>query len=203
MQAESALQRALQIRERILEPEHPVIAESLHDLAFIYYCQGHYIRAESLFQRALAIREQGLGRDHDSLAYTLDNLAVVYTELGKYEHWLFVNEAWGTSITMSRRRSLAIREQFVGLEHPHLASSLNTLAEIYLVQCKYAQAEPLFEQVLSTRERTLRPEHPHVTEILEYQADLLRKTNKEAEARVVEARAKTIRSRHAQEAMLQ
>jgi hypothetical protein len=91
----------------------------------------------------------------------------------------------------------------VGPEHPHLAASLNTLAEIYLAQGKYTHAEPLLEGALAIREKALGPVHPRVAEVLENHVELLRKTNRETEAKVLEARASAIRSKQAQEALLQ
>ena len=63
-QVEPLMQRALAIRETILGPEHPEVAERLHDLARLYTDQGRYSDAEPLYQRALAICEQQLGPEH-------------------------------------------------------------------------------------------------------------------------------------------
>src|SRR3954451_11488684 len=41
------------------------------------------------------------------------------------------------------QRALAIYEQALGPEHPHVATSLNNLAALYDSQGQYAQAEPL------------------------------------------------------------
>jgi tetratricopeptide (TPR) repeat protein len=46
-------------------------------------------------------------------------------------------------------RALAIREQHLGSEHPLTAISLNNLAELYRVQGKYEQAEPLYQRTLT------------------------------------------------------
>ena len=47
--------------------------------------------------------------------------------------------------------------------------------------------------------KALGPEHPTVATALENYADLLRKTDRESEAAKLEARAKAIRAKHAQE----
>lgn len=46
------------------------------------------------------------------------------------------------------KRSLAIREKALGLEHPDVAQSLNSLAELYRAQGRYADAEALFKRSL-------------------------------------------------------
>ncbi len=56
-------------------PEHPEIADTLHNLADLYGAQGKYEQAEPLYQRALAIREQVLGPEHPATAHTLKSLA--------------------------------------------------------------------------------------------------------------------------------
>jgi tetratricopeptide (TPR) repeat protein len=63
-EAEPLYQRALDIFEQKLGPNHPHIAFTLHNLANLYRDQGKDQRAEPLYQRALAICEQRLGPDH-------------------------------------------------------------------------------------------------------------------------------------------
>src|SRR5215813_15050800 len=46
-----------------------------------------------------------------------------------------------------------------GPEDPRLAATLNALAVLYHAQKKYAQAEPLYQQVLKLLEQTVGPEH--------------------------------------------
>ncbi len=54
-------------------------------------------------------------------------------------------------------------------------------------------------QVPAIREKALGPEHPNVAQSLENYADLLRKTGRDAEVRKLEARAKAIRAKHAEQ----
>ena len=68
-------QRALQIVEKVLGPEHPRTATSLNNLALQYKTLGAYDQALPLYQRALAIREKALGPEHPDTAVSLNNLA--------------------------------------------------------------------------------------------------------------------------------
>jgi tetratricopeptide (TPR) repeat protein len=86
-----------------------------------------------------------------------------------------------------------------GEQDPRFAASLNNLAELYRVQAKYAQAEPLYQRALAILEKALGPEHPNVAAVLENYAALLHKLNQDAEADKMEARAQAIRAKHAQE----
>ena len=71
-------ERALAIRERTLDPNHPDIARSLYNLARLYYTLGRYADAETLFKRSLTISEKAFGPDHPSVAATLNGLAGLY-----------------------------------------------------------------------------------------------------------------------------
>ena len=57
----------------------------------------------------------------------------------------------------------ALREaEKFGEQDPRFATSLNNLAELYRVQGKYVEAEPLYQRSLAIREKALGPEHPQV-----------------------------------------
>ncbi|CAM9483036.1 unnamed protein product, partial [Ectocarpus sp. 8 AP-2014] len=71
-------------------------------------------------------------------------------------------------------QSLAIREKVLGLEHPRVAQSLNTLAEVSRAQVKYGKAGLLYERSLAIRENALGPEHPAVAQSLNNMAELSR-----------------------------
>ena len=87
----------------------------------------------------------------------------------------------------------------LGLDHPLVATSLNNLAELYRVQGKYTEAETLLKRALGIYEKALGPDHPSVAVILKNYAALLRATHRDVEAANMEARADAIRSKYAQE----
>ena len=53
--SERQAREALQAAEQALGPDHPDVAQSLSNLAALYYTQGQYAQAEPLFKRSLAI----------------------------------------------------------------------------------------------------------------------------------------------------
>ncbi|NCT46099.1 MAG: tetratricopeptide repeat protein, partial [Microcystis aeruginosa G11-09] len=57
-------------------------------------------------------------------------------------------------------RSLAIRKQQLGDNHPDTATSLNNLAGLYYSQGRYSEAEPLYKQALAIRKQQLGDNHP-------------------------------------------
>src|SRR3954470_19371642 len=54
---EAKLKEAVAVREKVLGPEDPDVAQSLANLANLYRDQGRLAEAEPLYRRALAVRE--------------------------------------------------------------------------------------------------------------------------------------------------
>ncbi len=99
-----------------------------------------------------------------------------------------------------KQLAAAVKEaERFGPQDPRLATSINNLAGLHLVQGKYAEAEPLFKRALTIGEKALGPEHPDVATALENYADLLRETGRGTEAAKMEARAEAIRVKQAKE----
>lgn len=72
------LTRSLEMRQRVLGPDHPDCAQSLNNLAALHTERREYEAAEDMYERALDIRKRALSPDHPSLAYTLKHLAMLY-----------------------------------------------------------------------------------------------------------------------------
>jgi hypothetical protein len=66
-------------------------------------------------------------------------------------------------------------------------------AETRSQEHKYVEADAIFRYALTTLERGLGPGHPHVAACLDNYAQLLRRTQRGARARQLEARAERIR----------
>ena len=75
----------------------------------------------------------------------------------------------------------------------------DNLANLYRDRGRYAEAEPFYKRALAIKEKALGPAHPHVATSLENYAALLHKTGRDDEAVKLEARAKAIRARHAEQ----
>jgi tetratricopeptide (TPR) repeat protein len=81
--AVQSLRRALAIREGILPPEHPDVAQSLNNLALLYYNTGRTAEAEPLLQRSIAILEKTLPPEHPHRMQVRGNYAVLLDQLGR------------------------------------------------------------------------------------------------------------------------
>jgi tetratricopeptide (TPR) repeat protein len=77
--------------------------------------------------------------------------------------------------------ALEINEKALSKDHSDTVASLNSLANLYKEQLKYAEAERLYKRALEIFEKALWPEHPEVATILENYAALLREINHEDE----------------------
>jgi CHAT domain-containing protein/Tfp pilus assembly protein PilF len=175
---------ALEIRERMLGPDHSDVSQAINGLATIHYYKGEYSKAEPLYQRALAIREKSLGPEHPDVAASLNNLALLYSDLGDY-----------AKAEPLLRRALAIREKSLGLEHLDIAQSLNNLANLYRNLGDYARVAPLHQRALAIREKSFGPEHPNVAASLNNLANIYSDLGDYAKAEPLHRRALDVREK--------
>ncbi|MEP0914159.1 tetratricopeptide repeat protein, partial [Leptolyngbya sp. GB1-A1] len=145
----------VEIRKQRWGEEHPDVANSLNNLAYLYESQGRYGEAEPLYQQALQQLQQLLGPEHPQIASSLNNLAALYKAQGRY----------GEAEPLLQQ-ALQLRQQLLGPEHPQIASSLNNLALLYKSQGRYGEVEPLLQQALQLNQQLLGPEHPDVASSL-------------------------------------
>ncbi len=138
-EADRLTQQALTIYEQLFGSDHPEVAHSLEQLAWIYVMQraGKAKQAESLYQRAIAFYEQAFGPNHPSTAECYNDLAILYGSQGKYEQ-----------AEQLHQHGLALREQIFGPDHSQVAESLHNLAINFFYQGKYEQAEQLLQRAL-------------------------------------------------------
>jgi CHAT domain-containing protein/Tfp pilus assembly protein PilF len=177
-------QKAVDILEKALGPEHIDVANSLNNLALLYLSMGNYAKAEPLYQRALAIREKVLGPEHTEVAASLNNLAGLYRSSGNF-----------ANAEPLYQRALAIREKVLGPEHIDVATILNNQALLYVNMGDYAKAEPLYQRALAIYEKALGPEHPNVAASLNNLADLYQALNEYVKAETLYQRALAIREK--------
>lgn len=106
-EAEPLFTQALELFKKLFGSEHPNIAQSMNNLALIYYAQGRYDEAEPLYKRALELRKKLLSLEHPDVALTMNNLSALYYAQGRYEEAepLF-------------KQALAMFEKMLGVNHP-------------------------------------------------------------------------------------
>ena len=102
------------------------------------YRAGQYAQGVVVAQQALEVAEQENNPEH--LAASLNNLAALYDTQGLYAQAepLF-------------KRSLAIREQALGPDHPDVAASLHNLAALYRATGRAEEAKALEDRAARIR----------------------------------------------------
>jgi CHAT domain-containing protein/tetratricopeptide (TPR) repeat protein len=140
--------RTLELRERLLGPDDPLVSSSLNNLSIVYRNMRQYDEAERLLLRALDIRERTFGPTNRRVAGTLQNLGNVASATGRY-----------IEAEQYYRRAVAIKRKTLGPDHPSLASSINGLAISLSQQGRWAEAEPLYHESIGIFEAAFGPDH--------------------------------------------
>ena len=89
-------------------------------------------------------------------------------------------------------RALGIAEEVLGPEHPHTATALNNLAELYRATGAFGQAAPLYQRALTIYEKVLGSEHPATATALNNLAALYMQTGTYGQAEPLYQRALAI-----------
>jgi serine/threonine protein kinase/Tfp pilus assembly protein PilF len=176
--AEPLYARALDIRQRLLPPDHIDMAEALHNLATCYYFQEQWDRASPLYERALAISRGRTPEDRLATAFIISALA------GVYRHQKALARA-----EPLYREALEIYQAEFGDEHPDVAFGWNNLAQVYMDMGDYARAAPLLERAVQVAEKLQGPEHPQLATILDNYGLALHRQGDLAEAEQLYLRA--------------
>lgn len=143
--------RCLEIRERVLGPDHPTVAATLINLAGDYSNLGDYARSERAYLRALKIKEKELGAENPDLAIDLVAIAQDYLERGDY---LKAEE--------SLRRGLAILEKANRVETGAGAAILESMGRIYYARADYSTASSFYDRGREVWIKLLGPDHFHL-----------------------------------------
>ncbi|XP_031706261.1 nephrocystin-3 isoform X2 [Anarrhichthys ocellatus] len=178
-QAVAPLQRSLEIRETALDPDHPSVACSLHQLAGVYVQWKKYGNAEQLYKQALEISENAYGAEHASVARELESLAMLYQKQNKYEQAEKLRKrsvkirqktarqkGHMYGFTLLRRRALQLEELTLGKETADSAKTLNELGVLYYLQNNMDAAKLFLTRSLEMRQRVLGPDHPDCAQSL-------------------------------------
>jgi CHAT domain-containing protein/Tfp pilus assembly protein PilF len=146
-------EKALEIRLKLLGPEHPDVANNYDNLGVDYLDKGEYDKAIAYSEKALEIRLKMLGADHPKVATSYNNLGLAYYSKGLYDQAIGYYE-----------KSLAISIRSLGAEHPDVANCYNNLGVSYLDKAEYDRAIGYYEKALEIRLKALGEKHPDVAQ---------------------------------------
>jgi len=82
-EATGIAKEAVKVAEETFGQDHPNVAISLNNLAYLYECQGEHAQSGPLYKRALAILEKALGPDHYRVGLVLRNMAERCRKMGE------------------------------------------------------------------------------------------------------------------------
>ncbi|XP_063308232.1 nephrocystin-3 [Pelobates fuscus] len=206
--AVTPLQRSLEIRETALDPDHPSVAQSLHQLAGVYLQSKKFGNAEQLYKQALEISENAYGSEHLRVARELESLAVLYQKQNKYEQAeqlkkksLRIRQKAARQkgsmygYALLRRRALQLEELTLGKDTSDNARTLNELGVLYYLQNNLETAEMFLKRSLEMRQRVLGPDNPDCAQSLNNLAALYNEKKDYDKAEELYERALDIRRR--------
>lgn len=180
--------RALQLAEDELEPDHPDIAVLLNSLATEHYALKQFDQAEPLYRRALHIAEKGYDPNDVFVAMCLNNLAESCDALGRLD-----------DTEPMYLRALNICEKDSESDQSMVAVILTNLASQYGKKGSIEQAIQLGKRALEIwiglpGIRLRKPLGHAVT--LDLLASLYRQSNQGDKATPLEKLSASIRSKH-------
>jgi tetratricopeptide (TPR) repeat protein len=142
-------EKALEIQQQSLPPNHPSLAMSYNNIGNVYHNMGEYSKALSSYEKALEIKQQSLPPNHPNLAVSYNNIGNVYSNMGEYSKAL-----------SSYEEALEIQQQSLPPNHPDLATSYGNIGAVYHEMGEYSKALSSHEKALEIRQQSLPPNHP-------------------------------------------
>ena len=174
--------RSLELRQQVLDAEHPLVGEAYQNLASVQFGRKNYGEARSLYKRALKILEKAYGPEGIQLALALDGLG-----------WLdYADSNLGQAESMFQR-ALAIREKALGPDRMEVAQSAYLLAEFYEQTEQHAKAVSYYLKAAAINEKLLGPHDEQLAKVLDKCACALIQEHKTKEAGEMQARARKVR----------
>ena len=172
--AESSLRRALAVQENKLGPEHPMTLKTIFNLGRCHQDQKKFVEAEIQSKRALSGREKILGSEH------IDTLITCYS-LGQT---LFAQERFvEAEIQIERALSGCKKNK----DYRMTKEAAVELSRIYEKQGRLAEAETMWQRLLTEFEAALGPEHVLTVDVCFEIGGVLSKNDNEAKLLEAEA----------------
>ena len=134
-EAEPKLKERVAIAERTFGRDDAEVAGALNDLGVLYKYTGDFDKAGRLYRRALKIAEKA--------CYDDPQVATITSQPRRLE---LRARAVRTRQPFTARRSVAIREERTGRDHPAVAADAAALAAILGAQGKREEAEAIYRR---------------------------------------------------------
>lgn len=139
---------SLQIREKVLPPQHVDLAACYNGIALVYEKTEEYAKALISCHKALDIYKKILPPNHILLAVCRRNIGKFYEQLGEYPQAI-----------LSYKRSLKIYRNILPLSYPDMISTYKNIALIYEKTNDNDKASSFLEKAITLQEKTLPAHH--------------------------------------------
>ena len=205
--AETSLKQALEINEQELGPQDADVGNCLQAYVLVLRAMRRDEEANVMEMRAKAIknkltqdqqqkdliaaqaelasREKELGAENPALEPPVRKLAFAYFYLSQY-----------AAAEPLFQRALTLNEKALGHDHPSVAISVMDLARVYQSAQKYPEAEARWKRALALLEKVVEPDHYRLLKPLKGYAELLDRTGRRDEWKVITDRIKTIEKKY-------
>lgn len=141
--------RALAIRIKNFDNNHPLIAQSHYNLGNVFWNKGDINKAEEQYQKALDMRVIHFGDQHPKVAASLNSVGIIKKNKGDLEGALQLFET-----------ALDIYQQHVGANHPKIAETYEHIGLVYQTKGNNDLALSYYQKAETIHEQTLGINHP-------------------------------------------
>ena len=170
-QARPLLERAVEIRRRVLGLKKPETLDAMEGLAWLLYLEGHYPESEKLESEVLERRRRILGVEHPDTLRSLRHLASILPREGRY-----------SEAERVKREIVDVERRVQGPEDTATATAMTSLAATLFDEQNYGEAERFDREALVVQRRILGSDHPETLALMDNLALTL-----DAEAKYPEA----------------
>lgn len=149
--AREQLDGALKQRRGLFGPEHPDVADTQHEWAFLQLQTGQLDEAEEAVRQVIALR----GGEDVELADSLHLLAEIRRTQGERQDAIDLH-----------RQALDVQRQALGAAHPDYVAGLTQLAEALRLHGSSDEAETHYQEALDLQQQLYDGDHPVTASIL-------------------------------------
>ena len=173
-QAETLCRLGLSLQEKIHNPNHPYVADTLRILSEICRGQGRYQEAQSTLERAMAIIRKVRPEDGQEIAPFKVDMARLLSARGDYANAeLYFKDAIG------------VIDKSFGPEHLYTAKVRCSMAALYALQGRNAEAQTLVSRARPIYEKVHGPDHYFLIPLWLVQAKIDQAAGRTAEAQTL------------------
>jgi tetratricopeptide (TPR) repeat protein len=142
-------QKSLEIREKTLPSNHPMLGPYYNNIGAVYDEVGEYSKALWFYEKDLEICKATLPPNDPNLAMSYNNIGLVYFNMEEYSKALAYYD-----------ESLEIRQKSLPPNHPDLGTSYNNIGLVYENMNEYSKALPFLEKALDIKQMSLLSNDP-------------------------------------------